>query len=99
MLLSCINNVISKEGDLYDKAAEFLISLVKSHCFESANRRTAVFMTYAFLESNNKKSKINMTKPENAKIMIAIRENRHYSFSDIKNWIKTGKIDEYKRCL
>lgn len=83
------------EGDLYDKAANLMQMLVRSHAFASGNRRTAFITTKQFVLENSGKFKI-PDDSSNAKAMIGIREG-YYSLKEIKEWIKNGKIREFKR--
>ena len=83
------------KGDIYDKAAVLLKGIVQKHPFASGNRRTAFAVTKYFLLKNKGYFKIK-DKPEQARVMIGIREN-YYNYSEIKEWIKNGKIKEFKR--
>ncbi|MDO8634544.1 MAG: type II toxin-antitoxin system death-on-curing family toxin [archaeon] len=83
------------KGDIYDKAMVLLKGLVQKHPFASGNRRTAFIATRYFVETNKAKLKVE-NKEENAKILLGIREN-YYSDDEIKEWIKNGKIREFKR--
>ena len=83
------------EGDLYDKAAVLMKHLIKNHAFASGNRRTAFIATKHFLKMNNRKLKI-ADDPKYAKVMQGIRED-YYSHDEIKEWIKDGKIREFRR--
>ncbi len=82
-------------GDIYDIATALLKGLVQKHPFASGNRRTAFIATKYFLEMNNAKISVH-DNPENARVMLGIREN-YYADSEIKEWIKHGKIREFKR--
>jgi death-on-curing protein len=84
-----------KEGDVFDKATVLLGGLVMAHAFASGNRRTAFIAMKYFLLINNVRTKIS-DDPANSKIMLGIREN-YYSSAEIKEWIKNGKIREFKR--
>ena len=82
-------------GDLYDKAITLLKGLIQKHPFSSGNRRTAFITTKYFIKIN--KGKFNIKDdPYYARVMLGIRE-RYYSDDEIKNWIKNGKIKEFKR--
>ncbi len=83
------------KGDLYDKAVCLLKGIVKGHLFASGNRRTAFIVTKAFLEENGEKFNIE-DDPKQARVMLGIREN-YYMDEEIKEWIKNGKIKEFKR--
>lgn len=52
-------------------------------------------VTNNFLTKNNSKMKIK-DEEKNAKVMIGIREG-FYLNQEIKEWIKNGKIKEFKR--
>ena len=83
------------EGDIYDKAVVLLKGLIQNHPFASGNRRTAFIATKDFLLMNE--AKINIRDdPKYASVMIGIRE-RYYSDEEIKEWIKNGKIKEFRR--
>jgi prophage maintenance system killer protein len=94
-LLCVENKYISAEGDFYDKATMLLCGLVRAHAFASANRRTALLAVITFAYLNYKKVYI-PDNPSNSNILIGIRED-YYVFSEIKEWIKSGKIKEFKR--
>ena len=96
---SKIMDVIEKcqdcEGDIYDKAVMLLKGLIQNHPFASGNRRTAFITTKDFLLTN--KAKIGIRDdPKYANVMLGIRE-RYYLDEEIKEWIKNGKIKEFKR--
>ncbi len=83
------------DGDIYDKAVLLLNDLIKRHPFVSGNRRTAFIATKAFLTENH--AMFNVTSdPTQARVMTGIREG-YYSNEEIKEWIKNGKIREFKR--
>jgi len=83
------------KGDIYDKAVFLLKNLIQKHPFSSGNRRTAFIVTKEFVLKN--KGKFNIKDdPEQARIMLGIREN-FYTDLEIKEWIKNGKIKEFKR--
>lgn len=83
------------EGDIFDKAVILLKGLIQKHPFASGNRRTAFIVTKYFLQINNKKFGIK-DQEKQARVMQGIRE-RYYSDNEIKEWIKNGKIREFKR--
>lgn len=83
------------KGDLHDKAVCLLKEIIKGHPFASGNRRTAFIVTKAFLEENGGKFNIE-DDPKQARVMLGIREN-YYTDEEIKEWIKNGKIKEFKR--
>jgi death-on-curing family protein len=84
-----------KEGDVFDKAGVLLGGLIKAHAFDSGNRRTAFISMKYFLILNKKQTKI-ADDPKNSRTMLGIRES-YYSHEEIKEWIKNGKIKEFKR--
>ena len=96
---SRIMDVIGKcqdcEGDICDKAVVLLKGLIQNHPFASGNRRTAFIATKDFLLMNKAKISIR-DDPKYASVMIGIRE-RYYSDGEIKEWIKNGKIKEFRR--
>lgn len=83
------------KGDFYDKSICLLKGLVKSHAFASGNRRIAMVSVVAFADLNKKKV-FKSDNPSNSKVMIGIRED-YYSDDEIKNWLKNGKINVFKR--
>jgi death-on-curing family protein len=85
----------NKEGDLYDKAIVLLKGLVQKHPFASGNRRTAFIAAKDFVMSNKGKFGI-QDDPKNAKVMQGARE-KYYSDEELKEWIRNGKIREFKR--
>jgi len=84
-----------KEGDIYDKAVVLLKGLVQKHPFASGNRRTAFIAVKDFVLSNNSKFDIK-DDPSYARVMQGVRED-YYSDEELKEWIKNGKIREFKR--
>ena len=94
-LVDIINDCKKLQGDIYDKAVYLLKDIAKKHAFASGNRRTAFIVTKDFLLDNNADFKI-VDDPEYAKVMIGIREN-YYIDTEIKNWIKNGKIRKFER--
>jgi len=90
-----IKDCEKNRGDLYDKAVTLLKGLIQKHPFSSGNRRTSFITTKYFIKIN--KGKFNIKNdPYYARVMQGIREG-YYSDDEIKNWIKNGKIKEYKR--
>jgi prophage maintenance system killer protein len=83
------------EGDVYDKAVFLLVNLIKKHPFASGNRRTAFICTKEFLLLNKARFRVK-DDPKNSNIMTGIREG-FYTSEEIKEWIKHGKIREFKR--
>jgi len=82
------------KGDVFDKAAVLLKGLIQAHPFASGNRRTAYASTLNFIDLNGERAKSD--KGENAKVLQGIREG-YYSHSDIRVWLETGEIHEFKR--
>lgn len=72
-----------------------LRGLIQKHPFASGNRRTAFIATKDFIISNNNKFGVR-DEPHFARALQGIREN-YYSADEIKEWIKNGKIKEFKR--
>ena len=94
-LFDIIDGCKDLKGDVYDKAVFLLRGLTQSHAFASANRRVAFIVAKEFLENN--KAKLNVKdNPKQARAMIGIREN-FYKDSEIKEWLKNGKIREFER--
>jgi len=94
-LLEIISNCKKLKGDIYDKAVILLINLVRRHPFASGNRRTALFTAIKFLIDNNVQVKIK-NDPIFARVLTGIREG-FYSNLEVHNWLKNGKIREFKR--
>ncbi|MCR4369067.1 MAG: Fic family protein [archaeon] len=94
-ILAVINECKNFEGAVYDKAVILLKGLVVAHAFASGNRRTAFLSMKLFLKENN--TKLSVTDdPLNAVVLRGIREN-YYSDNEIKEWLKNGKIRQFKR--
>jgi prophage maintenance system killer protein len=72
-----------------------LKGIVQKHPFASGNRRTAFIVTKDFLLHNHASFLIK-DDPENAKVMQGVREN-YYSHEELKEWLKNGKIKEFRR--
>jgi len=83
------------EGDVYDKAICLLKGLIQKHPFASGNRRTAFVVVKDFLLSNDGVFRVK-DDPNYARVMQGIREN-YYLDDEIMEWIKNGKIKEFKR--
>ncbi|MFH1432373.1 MAG: Fic family protein [archaeon] len=83
------------EGDIYDKAAFLMKSLIQKHPFASGNRRTAFIVAKGFSLDNHAKFNI-ADNPMNARVMIGIRES-YYTDPEIKEWIRDGTIREFRR--
>ncbi len=84
-----------QQGDLYDKAAVLLRTLIQKHPFASGNRRTAFITTKDFIITNTHILHIK-DNPTLAKVMQGIREN-YYTHEEIKEWLKHGKIKTFQR--
>jgi len=94
-LINIIDRCKEKDGDIYDKAVTLLKGVVQEHPFASGNRRTAFVTTKYFLSINKKKLGIK-DQEKQARVMQGIRED-YYEDQEIKEWIKNGKIREFKR--
>lgn len=94
-LKTIIESCKAKEGDTYDKAVSLLKGLIQGHVFASGNRRTAFISVKDFVISNKERFRIKDHALQ-AKIMTGIREG-YYEDNEIKEWIKNGKIREFKR--
>ncbi len=90
-----IEDCKNKEGDVYDKAVVLVQGLIQKHSFASGNRRTAFIATKDFLFHNNHTFNVK-DDPSQARVMTGIREH-FYTHEEIKEWIKHGKIKEFKR--
>jgi len=90
-----VEKVKNKQGNIYEKAALIMYELTRIHAFESGNKRTAFLTTKKFVIKNEGKFNI-PDSTDNVKVMIGIREN-YYSLDEIKEWIKNGKIKEFRR--
>ena len=95
VLSSVINQMENKEGDVYDKATVLLKGLIQGHPFASGNRRTAFIVTKDFILKNKGRFGI-ADNVSDARVMQGIREN-YYSASEIKEWLKNGKIRKFER--
>ena len=95
MIVDTIEETKKTEGDIYDKSVVLLKCIIQKHPFASGNRRTAFIVTKDFLLSNQKVFNIE-DDPIQARAMQGIREN-YYTTQEIKEWIKHGKIREFKR--
>ena len=94
-IVDVINGCKAHEGDVYDKAIILLKGLIQKHPFASGNRRTAFIVTKDFVITNKHKFGIK-DEPSHAKTFQGIRED-YYTDQEIKEWIKYGKIKEFKR--
>ncbi len=94
-IIETIKNCEDFKGDIYDKAVVLIKGLVNKHPFASGNRRTAFLITKKFILSNGYDFCIK-DEPKQAKIMIGIRES-YYTHDEIKEWLKNGKIKDFKR--
>ena len=94
-IIHVIKDCTDLRGDVYDKAVVLLVGLVKKHPFSSGNRRTAMIVAKDFLESN--KSRLGVSDdPSQARALLGVREG-FYSTEEIKEWLKHGKICEFKK--
>lgn len=84
-----------QKGNVYDKAVVLLKGLIQKHPFASANRRTAILVTKLFLTQNKYTFNVKDEKIQ-AQNLQGIREN-FYSDEEIKEWIKNGQIQDFKR--
>lgn len=94
-ILNIINECKNFNGDLYDKAVVLMTEIIQKHAFESGNRRTAFIVTKDFVVKNDGEFNIK-NDPVQARNMQGIRE-RYYTHKEIREWIKNGKIREFKR--
>jgi len=83
------------EGDVYQKGAVLLKSLVCAHAFASGNRRTAFIAAKDFVLKNAGHFGV-MDEPASAQVLLGIREG-FYSLDEIKDWIQHGRIREFRR--
>ncbi len=83
------------KGTPHDKAVVLLKGRVQGHPFASGNRRTAFIAMKYFLVMDKGRLCI-ADDPKNARVMPGIREG-YCSDKEIKEWIKNGKIREFKR--
>ena len=90
-----ISECENADGDIYLKAAVLIKALVQTHAFASGNRRTAFIAAKSFIIVNGGTFKIS-DDPHYARAMQGIRED-YYSIAEIMEWIKHGKIREFKR--
>lgn len=96
-LVECVDGIPKRVKDPYEIATKLLMSIIQKHPFESANRRTAYFVAAGYLFSHGINIKVELFKRGTAKALIGIREDNYYTFEEVKNWLITGKIREYKR--
>jgi death-on-curing family protein len=94
-LNTAIHECITKEGDVYDKAAILLRELIQKHPFANGNRRTAFTAVKYFIDMNNSTFGIQPSKSQ-PRVLVGIREG-YYIHQEIKEWFKNGKIREFKR--
>ena len=91
-----IDEIIEKtkqvQGDVYDKAAFLMHSLITAHGFASGNKRTGFIAALWFLRRNGGKERIkSFNKAE--RIITNIRV---FEPNEIAGWLRTGDIDETK---
>ncbi len=94
-LQEAIDACRKRESDIYGKAAVLLKELVQKHPFASGNRRTSFVVAKEFVLSNGGKFNIK-DDPSHANVMKGVRE-RYYTDDELAEWIKNGKIREFKR--
>ena len=94
-IVNIIDATKEKKGDIYDKSVVLMKGLIQEHAFASGNRRTAFIVTKEFLSDNRKAFNI-PDNPKQARAMQGVREE-YYKDEEIKEWIKNGKIREFKR--
>lgn len=94
-LVEIIGACHKEEGDVFDKAVILLIGLVRKHPFASGNRRTAFLVMKDFLWHNKSYCGIK-DDVRDARVLLGIREG-FYSPTEIKEWIKHGKIRSFER--
>ena len=94
-IVSAIEECRQAKGDIYDKAVFLLKGIIQKHPFASGNRRTAFIVAKEFLLSNKAAFRVK-DDPAHARVMQGIRED-YYTNEEIKEWIKNGKIREFKR--
>jgi len=94
-IVDVIKECEENDGDVYDKATILMKGIIQKHPFASGNRRTAFLVTKDFILDNNHKFNVK-DDPNFARVMQGIREN-YYSDYEIKEWLKNGKIKEFKR--
>ncbi len=82
-------------GDIFDKAVILLKGIIQKHPFASGNRRTAFAVTKEFVLKNGKDFNITSDISE-SRVLQGIRES-YYKDEEIKEWIRYGKIREFKR--
>lgn len=87
-----INKVMETEGDVFEKAAVLLDSLVKTHGFASGNKRTGFVVTTYFIKKNGGKARFE----DFDKVEKVLRNIRLYNIKEITEWLRTGNIDETK---
>ena len=73
-------------GNLFEKATALFESIAKSHCFYSANKRTAFLALLQILAYNN--YKLVMEEKEAVDFVVDV-VNHKYNFEEIAEMIKT----------
>ncbi|MFA4887289.1 MAG: Fic family protein [Candidatus Nanoarchaeia archaeon] len=94
-IVEAIRETEEAEGDVYDKAVILFKGLIQKHPFASGNRRTAFITTKDFIINNHHSFNI-QDNPNLARVLQGIRED-YYTHEEIKEWLKHGKIKEFKR--
>jgi len=87
-----VKDVMTLEGDTFEKAACLVVDLTKQHAFDSGNRRTAYAATKLFLEANGEAMKA-ATDP---KVLTGIREG-FYRSDEVVEWLRGNGIREFRR--
>ena len=77
------------EGDIYDKAAILLRGINQAHAFESANKRTAYFISNMFLGKN--RNYLMAKKREKQKEFALKVRQGDVSDKEISSWLEKGK--------
>lgn len=70
---------------IFDKAAAFLESLVKNHCFHNGNKRTAYLVTKSFLKLNG--FQLQMERADAVEFIVDIAQGK-YSLESIARVLK-----------
>ena len=87
-----LHAMLYDSGNLYDKAASLLISLVRNHPFQNGNRRTAYVISKAFLKANGENPKI----VQDEDVFRGIRAG-FYSKNEIRDWLRGNEIRKFSR--
>lgn len=71
-----------------EKAAALFESLLKNHCFHSANKRTAFASLYMFLRQNQYRLIVHPKNAEDFCVQIVDPGEPNVTFSEIVGWIE-----------